>query len=442
MPFALIALAALIVGAALYEIRHAQGAVVLDATLPAAQKAAVAQALATQTDPAALRSLAASLAGYPKAQAALTARAAQIEAAAAKAAATINALMLQIGDPHWQAQTQAWVLQVSDPSALEALAGFMGPGEPTAAQVLELKVAALQGATAFRPPPPPPAVNSPAAFDLFGTGQYQGSEPTTAMAFGSNPGAPYGLDASLATMDPAGLQAIGTLLTATPAQFAALFPNSGPVVSSPAPSLAAAIVAAERLLRAQYPALATSLRYKAAYLGHPSAAVGRGYGGYGYGHGGYGGTGHGAMAGLGYGGYGARASRPSIVGYAAPVGRRRLVEDMMAGRRIEDQMAGRRIEDQMGGGHWVEDQMGMAGMGGWASANGYAVWHPVLQSAVPREAQAALLDQLRLRRTGTFQTTWSGRLYGLTAADPRDTRSYRWTMGPIVRGVAHEALRP
>ncbi len=240
----------------------------LDPTIPPDLKATVLRALTSVADPQKLRTLAATLPGYPKAQAALEARAKVIEAALQKNAARINTLLAQIKDPAWRDKVQAIVMKTTDLPSLEILRGFFSVGEPAAAEILGLKIAALLGLPAYSPPPMKEVVNVPGVFNLFATGQYQGCEnqPGCNVAdakFGTGPG-PMGLDAGLANLTPEAAESLAGLLVFLPQTFATTFKASA--FQDPVAAFVATLGAIARGVGLSLPMTATALRYKASFL--------------------------------------------------------------------------------------------------------------------------------------------------------------------------------
>jgi len=188
----------------------------------------------------------------------------------AASAAEINQLLLAIQDPSWQEKVQAALMSDSDALSLDIMAATLSVGEPSGAAVLRLKVAALQGKPSYAPPPLPTVVNSPQAYDLFASGQYQGCDATpscnpAAAVYGSGPG-PMGLDATAGTLEDDGLECISYLLQAYPDSFAKEFSKSVLIQGDPTSALAQTLSAVESVVRSAMPITATSLRYKQAFL--------------------------------------------------------------------------------------------------------------------------------------------------------------------------------
>jgi hypothetical protein len=158
----------------------------------------------------------------------------------------------------------------SDALSLDIMAATLSVGEPSGTAVLRIKVAVLEGKATYSPPPLPTAVNSAAAYDLFASGQYQGCDATAgcnpdAAVFGSGPGL-LGLDAGLATLESDATDCITFLLECYPDGFARQFPKSTVIQGDPTSSLAQTLSAVESVVRSSLPILATSLRYKQAFL--------------------------------------------------------------------------------------------------------------------------------------------------------------------------------
>jgi hypothetical protein len=191
--------------------------------------------------------------------AAAAAASAAAAAPAAAAASNLNQLLGAMTDPNWQTQVQKWLLTETSPDSLVIFAGYILPAEPTGAQALSTKIAALQGRTVTTPPPVPVAVDNPAAQNVFS------NAPASWTSFGSGTG-PYGLDPTVAQLDSDGQTYLLRLLQQTPIMYATAFPKSGAVQANPSASLSTAIRAAEPFLRQNYPITATALRFKAAYI--------------------------------------------------------------------------------------------------------------------------------------------------------------------------------
>jgi len=241
----------------------------LDPLLPPDVKATVLRALASESDPQKLRTLAATLPGYPIAAAALEARAKVLASALQKNADRINTLLAQIKDPAWRDKVQTIVMKTTDLQSLEILHGFFSVGEPAAAEILGLKIAALQGQSAYTPPAPN-TVDAPGVFNLFATGQYQGCEdqPGCKVAdakFGIGPG-PMGLDAGIANLTPEAAESLAGMLVFLPATFAKTFKASADVQQDPYNPFAKTLYAIANGIAARLPMAATALRYKARFL--------------------------------------------------------------------------------------------------------------------------------------------------------------------------------
>jgi hypothetical protein len=277
--FPLIAIAAL-VALMVYAAQSSAGTAAtptLDANLPDSLKATVLAAIKSETDPTKLRALEATLVGYPKSQAALEAQAKILDGLAQQSTDQINALLLSIKDPSIRTKIQQVLMTTTDQTSLELLAAFMSVGEPSAAAVLRVKIAALQGKTVYTPPVLPPVVNSPNAFNLFSTGQYQGCDQqpscnVSAAQFGNGPG-PLGLDSGITGLSPEAGDVLAGLLVALPASFAQQFPLAPVVQGDPTGTFAQTCGAVEAVIRGPLPIAATSLRYKQAYLVANQAAL-------------------------------------------------------------------------------------------------------------------------------------------------------------------------
>ncbi len=168
-------------------------------------------------------------------------------------------------------------MTTTDQTSLELLAAFMSVGEPSAAAVLRVKIAALQGKTVYTPPVLPPIVDSPNAFNLFSTGQYQGCDQqpscnVSAAQFGNGPGL-LGLDSGIAGLSTEAQDVLAGLLVALPASFALQFPLAPTVQGDPTGTFAQTCGAVEAVIRGPLPIAATSLRFKQGYLVANHAAL-------------------------------------------------------------------------------------------------------------------------------------------------------------------------
>lgn len=244
----------------------------LDPAIPPDVKATVLHMLASETDPAKLRLLAATLPGYPKAAAALEARAKVLASTLQKNADRINALLSQIHDAAWRNKVQTIVMKTTDLPSLEILRGFFVVGEPAAAEILGLKIAALQGQTAYTPPAAnaAAAVVAPGVFNLFASGKYQGceNEPGCNVAdakFGVGPG-PMGLDAGLATLSSEAAEALAGMLVFLPATFAKTFKANSDVQKDSYNAFAVTLGSIANGIASRLPMTAKALLYKVIFV--------------------------------------------------------------------------------------------------------------------------------------------------------------------------------
>lgn len=345
----LLALAALLAFAA-YAARQSHGTtpgtpgpVSLDPNLPAAIRAVVLQALKSEKDTKKLRLLEATLPGYPKTQAALEAQAKLLDGLVQKNADKITTLLAAIRDPSWRDKVQGFLQTVSDLLSLEILAAALSVGEPSAAAVLRLKIAALKGQPDYVPPKPPRAVDDGKVLNVYVTGQYQGcdEQPTcvpSAAKLGTGTG-PLGLDVGLAGLSPEAQQCLSWLLVTLPSGFAKAYRAAPNVQADPAGCLAQTLTAVDAVLRQKLPMTATSLRLKAKFLLANKGVLNL--------------AAQAALASSAHTG-----GIPEIVGQAADWLRAQSPDHgyHAGGLHVEDNMGGLHVEDNMGA--WIEDHMG------------------------------------------------------------------------------------